>query len=958
MVSLSSFRLPFSSRSESSKDAIPQNEPRSERNGGPSGQAAANAPLEGRPRVNPRTYPTSRQKGLLDALRDMGTQSGGGRKLKKKPPTGQTSAHPMVETHRMARPSTPKLLKPFRRQLKSWVQTPGLDPEQRKARSLAAKRIQGWVDNRKADKRWDDVLGLPGFGLSSIPPLPKGVRSVDLSGNKMTVLTGLQDLPKSLTTLDLSGNPFEQVEMSGFILKNRRAEVKLGATNLGDDTRKLIETVAPNLKFGPAPANLARQMEEWATRERNDQNDFAAAARRDLHERFMQANSAGNPKEPVPPVAVSGAPGARHRDDALAAALKDWANNAEDDQVAVRVEILHDYLHLERGSTSEARAHALKELSARMSAFINSSPSAGSSGSNRPGRSDSAPSGVTTAEQLSARTPARASRSVSHAHDSSSPASNSPASTLARLRASQSSSLHGASLPSLRRSATASVTENSSRDVTLPEARWGQWAARQSEQGGRGGDAVNRIRNWVNGYRANPGHADIPLDLSELGLNELPPELPEGLQHLRFHGNKLTKVPPLHSLPERLRTLDVDGNPIEEFSDDSLNKNRGGLVITIDDTFLMEGEDEAFHFDQSRKGGPKYLTPQNAFRNAMETWCSLGSDDEVASRIEASDRINRHIIANTRNRESKVPLDLSGLGLTSIPPLPRWIKAVNFDNNRLPEIPPLHDLPPKVDLSLLGNPIAGLPENFMTTYSAHSDVHISMRPDLLPPDTLAALQRHIAQADYAGPKISFATAYDRNEAPEPAGAKSVETQDPPARQRPPRRPMGPRPMPPRGENFSNAQASLGELIGQFPKPPSNGRLEVQHPKIPRTGSEQLAEPGGQVPVPRQRLVTRFSLSPEELEQHSGRLQQWIEATDDADVAAARETARERLMTFFRSGQGARVDLSGLPIRGVPPGILIGRNLPGYIFTLDLRGTGLTEATKHRLKAKVQNILVE
>ncbi|WP_151636174.1 NEL-type E3 ubiquitin ligase domain-containing protein [Noviherbaspirillum aerium] len=678
----------------------------------------------------------------------------------------------MVETHGIARPSTQKLLKPLQSQLKAWAETPGLDPVQHDARSLAAKTIQRWAIARKADKRWDDVLALPACGLSSIPPLPKGVRYVDLSGNKMTVLTGLQDLPKSLITLDLSGNPFEQVKMHSFILENWKTQVILGATNLKDDIKKQIRSAVPGVDFRPVPSVL-----------------FAAS------------------NAPV----------------GLATQLTDEVYGAKHDLVGTQGGIRNVELPSESNSPSQTPIRVYRRLA----------DAADTNGADRPARPSSARSDTVASDQHSAGASIGSSSAGVHTRDLSPVTPRTTTSTLERWRASQPWNASDASTL-FRGDTTAFLPGNTPRNSIFRKAPLDKWAAEQSARGGRGMDAVSRIKHWVKAYSADSSHADIPLDLSELGLNELPPELPEGLKHLRFHGNKLIKVPPLHSLPKELKTLDVDGNPIQEFSDDSLNKNRGGLLITIDPHFLLEGEDAHLHFDNSREIGPRYFTPENNLHEALAAWCSRGSDDDVVSRIEVSDRI-RDYIAISPNRENEVPLDLSGFGLTSMPPLPTWIKAVNFDNNRLPEIPSLHDLPPKVDLSLFGNPITSLPENFMTTYSAHSDVHISMRPDLLPRDTLAALQRHIAQADYAGPKISFATAYDRNEMPEPAGAKSPETQDPPARQRPPHRPMGPRPMPLHGEKFSKDQASLGDLIVQFPNPPSNGRVEVRHPKFPRQG---------------------------------------------------------------------------------------------------------------------------
>ncbi len=74
---------------------------------------------------------------------------------------------------------------------------------------------------------------------------------------------------------------------------------------------------------------------------------------------------------------------------------------------------------------------------------------------------------------------------------------------------------------------------------------------------------------------------------------------------------------------------------------------------------------------------------------------------EVVSRIKAW-------LASDRNQE----LNLSGLGLTSLPPLPADLKKLNAANNLLSSLP--EQLPPLLELNVRGNQLRRLPEELPT----------------------------------------------------------------------------------------------------------------------------------------------------------------------------------------------------------------------------------------------------
>ena len=68
--------------------------------------------------------------------------------------------------------------------------------------------------------------------------------------------------------------------------------------------------------------------------------------------------------------------------------------------------------------------------------------------------------------------------------------------------------------------------------------------------------AQHRIENWNEGEK---------LDLSNLGLTEIPENLPQSLQELHLYRNQITEIP--ETLPQSLRKMWLDNNQITEIPD-------------------------------------------------------------------------------------------------------------------------------------------------------------------------------------------------------------------------------------------------------------------------------------------------------------------------------------------------------------------------------------------------------
>lgn len=142
----------------------------------------------------------------------------------------------------------------------------------------------------------------------------------------------------------------------------------------------------------------------------------------------------------------------------------------------------------------------------------------------------------------------------------------------------------------------------------------------------------------------------------------------------------------------------------------------------------------------------------------LNDWVRSGPGSEAQARKAAAKRIIAHADAQSPNRA----LDLSGLQLSTFPPgIPDWTRNINFQDNRLREMPPVASLPPNAELNLLDNAVTGLPADWD---AIESDVRITFDPESLPIATRIALEARFDQDDYVGPVFNYPPGISRNQA--------------------------------------------------------------------------------------------------------------------------------------------------------------------------------------------------
>ncbi|WP_194721921.1 hypothetical protein [Noviherbaspirillum malthae] len=149
--------------------------------------------------------------------------------------------------------------------------------------------------------------------------------------------------------------------------------------------------------------------------------------------------------------------------------------------------------------------------------------------------------------------------------------------------------------------ATSPVRPNAYDELAIVEAGLKSWVQNGGAHGGRREEAVNRIRDWSGNLDGR--NLFLPLDLSGLDLNELPPHLPGALKHLQLRNNRLATLPPRELLPAGLLSLDARGNPVTALPDDGRSDRRFTLHIKVDVDHLSV---DSIAARLERKTGPVY----------------------------------------------------------------------------------------------------------------------------------------------------------------------------------------------------------------------------------------------------------------------------------------------------------------------------------------------------------------
>lgn len=308
---------------------------------------------------------------------------------------------------------------------------------------------------------------------------------------------------------------------------------------------------------------------------------------------------------------------------------------------------------------------------------------------------------------------------------------------------------------------------------------WSAWAdAAEGPELRR--DAVGRLVRWV-----ATGDVDAPLDLSGLGLTSLPPDVPDtairlnvarnglgtldrilptGLRELIADDNRLAAFPVGHRLkafsvarngltstPPGLSTtiekLNLSGNAIDRVDDALLQFWLSGCDVDIGGNPLPESDMAALDLMSKTgsdhwRGVPKNDTKRRTILHPMGKPASMGGEKAEAwqgyaawsewARTKTSDgerrgEAMRRIMDWTADGNLSQPLDLSGLGLTSLPPhLPSRALTVKLDRNRLSasveqvgEV--LQQLKLTTDISITHNGLTSLPRLGPNVKTLHAD---------------------------------------------------------------------------------------------------------------------------------------------------------------------------------------------------------------------------------------------
>lgn len=343
-------------------------QPQAGRNANPVAQEQSPAPTLGSSSRR-REHPTAMQQALIQMA-----SSAKPRKLKKAVPTdisgqaarqrssqrpentGPSHARSAHRAPDAAQAQAPSDSARYRRRLESWVNS--ADAGQRTARQFAAGEIDSWLKLRSRDGRWSKDLVLYALGLSDIPPLPPGVRNVDLSRNQITLLSGLQALPKSLEHLNLSGNPIMDMDPEGVVTRNPRTHVELGSARLSEQMTR----IRTGLLEGATPANPStstpgpnNRLRNTVTRWVQAAGDDNVAARLEIRDLILSgqthspavANSARpaarSTAVPAPEAAPSthaaagSASSTRPSRETLRQDLARWVQESDDDELMARL---------------------------------------------------------------------------------------------------------------------------------------------------------------------------------------------------------------------------------------------------------------------------------------------------------------------------------------------------------------------------------------------------------------------------------------------------------------------------------------------------------------------------------------------------------------------------------------------------------------------------------------------
>jgi len=277
-----------------------------------------------------------------------------------------------------------------------------------------------------------------------------------------------------------------------------------------------------------------------------------------------------------------------------------------------------------------------------------------------------------------------------------------------------------------------SVTDHSETDQPKPEAKAKTKAEIKAEIKARQLAAqtiltwnANFIAEGPGGGKKSRSRPAPALDLSSQGglkFTTIPP-LPSGVNELIIKGQNLREAD-LRTLPAKLASLDLEGNPLASIHDENLPASLDNLRVNLGVTTLPPRIVRKLNMANRKPAYNVYLPASETGRTKCDTYTEswLGmmpsyqayidrGGAEKESRKKAIERLEEWVHGDN-DETTSTPLNFSELGLTELPsdwPYDSRIKIIDAKGNALKEIP-LSTLPSTLKyLDLRGNPISNMP---------------------------------------------------------------------------------------------------------------------------------------------------------------------------------------------------------------------------------------------------------
>jgi len=225
------------------------------------------------------------------------------------------------------------------------------------------------------------------------------------------------------------------------------------------------------------------------------------------------------------------------------------------------------------------------------------------------------------------------------------------------------------------------------------------------------------------------------LDFESAALTSLPPLHPlVALEELHLDDNELRSLDSLPRLPN-LRKLTLNNNPLSALPSDLLERLPKLQHLDLSGTDISAVNVPPEKLDLTITFNPRPEEQRKADKREQLV-AQLNNWRSTTDSPKSPEVIERILQAYDTDQAS---LDLSGLQLTSVPPLGELqaLETLNLSGNEI--VRPHFDvkLAKLQHLSLASNPIKGLPDDFCDNLPELQDVKLSQTPFTKPPDNVA-----------------------------------------------------------------------------------------------------------------------------------------------------------------------------------------------------------------------------